>query len=40
MNKSYVTYLHDYWNEDKGAFWEQNISLALLYNIEAISETS
>ena len=27
-------------NEEKGAFWEQNISLALLYNIEAISETS
>ena len=27
-------------NEEKGAFWEQNISLALLYNIEAILETS
>ena len=23
-------------NEDKGAFWEQNISLAFLYNIEGI----
>ena len=27
-------------NEEKGAFLEQNISLALLYNIKAISETS
>ena len=27
-------------NEEKGAFWEQHISLALLYNIEANSETS
>ena len=27
-------------NEEKGAFWEQNISMALLYNIEAILETS
>ena len=26
-------------NEEKGAFLEQNISLALLYNIKAISET-
>ena len=27
-------------NEEKGAFWEQNISLTLFYNIAAISETS
>ena len=27
-------------SEEKGAFWEQNICLALFYNIKAISETS
>ena len=27
-------------SEEKGAFWEQNICLALFYNTKAISETS